>query len=530
MHFKDIFMTRLPFPSLQVRLQSPYNLILALLLAGLSISCSKLPKFDVAHKAAQAPPYAYNWESLLRYKQAPEWFRDAKFGIYAHFGPYSAINAPDTSDWYSRNMYQKHHPAYAYHRQYFGSQKDFGYKDFIPRFSAEHFNAEEWAELFVKAGARFAGPVAIHADGFAMWNSQLTPWNATKHGPKRDIVKELELAIKAKELKFMSSFHHHWKWGWYPTAETDNDTSNPKYATLYGPTVNQRAWGTKKASGKIDPLLHDLYPPKEFSDEWLALVQEAMHLYQPDMLWFDNRMTLIPEETRIKMMANYYNAAQGWEREVVLSYKTPDLKPGSATIDLERSRMKNIHPTPWLTDTSIAKNSWGYAEPLQYYSVQRIARDLADIVSKNGCLLLNIAPKGDGTIPKAQQDILKTLGLWLNENGEAIYATRPWKIFGEGPTQTPDGHLADLHFSGYSEHDVRYTQSKDNKTLYAIAFKAKAKALHYFPALATLNIKHIEALASKETLSWHISDKHLQVWGEENVENTFPYVIKIHLK
>ena len=184
------------------------------------------------------------------------------------------------------------------------------------------------------------------------------------------------------------------------------------------------------------------------------------------MIWFDTRMHLIREPYRLSMAANFYNSGREDGRDVILTYKNEDMAKGTATFNMERSRMRDIHPEPWQTDTSIASNSWGYVEGLKYYSTQRLLQDLVDIVSKNGCVLLNIAPRADGSIPQEQVDRLLAMGKWLEINGAAIYATRPWKIFGEGPAIIPEGHLADLKFKGFSAEDVRFTQSKGGKALY----------------------------------------------------------------
>ena len=180
-------------------------------------------------------------------------------------------------------------------------------------------------------------------------------------------------------------------------------------------------------------------PDKAFNDEWLGKIKEVVDNYHPDLIWFDNRMHIIDETHRLEMTAHYYNQAAGRNQEVVLTYKNKDIADGAGVIDLERSRMPDIYPDPWLTDTSIARNSWSYCPRLDYYSAERLIHDLIDIVSKNGCMLLNIAPHPDGSIPEPQKERLRAMGTWLHTNGEAIYGTRPWKVFGEGPTQTPEG-------------------------------------------------------------------------------------------
>ena len=198
------------------------------------------------------PSFEADWDSLQAY-ECPDWFRDAKFGIYSHWGPYSATFGPGGTDWYSRNMYIEGSKTHDFHLEKYGPLDEFGYKDFIPLFKAEKFNADEWADLYVEAGARFAGPVAEHAGGFAMWDSEVTKWNAADMGPKRDIVGEMEKASRKHGLKFVATFHHHYKWGWYPTLDTSTDTSDPAFSDLYGPPLSPKAFGTGEGHGGLNP-------------------------------------------------------------------------------------------------------------------------------------------------------------------------------------------------------------------------------------------------------------------------------------
>lgn len=499
----------------------------ALAILGCSMAC--------AQGNSSAVPFQPTWESLQRY-ECPEWFQDAKFGIYAHWGPYSAAQGDQNTDWYSRNMYVPGHANNKLHLKNFGPVSEFGYKDLIPLFTAEKFDADEWVDLYVEAGARFAGPVAEHADGFSMWDSQVTKWNAKRMGPKRDVVAEMRQAVRKRGLKFVTSLHHQWKWGWYPTSNPETDTANPEYAGLYGPTVPPGAWGSKRPNGQFDVMKPDPLPNAEFAAQWLAKVKEVVTKYEPDLLWFDNRMQTLPEPIRMQMASFYYNQAQKQGREVVLTYKQPDLQEGTATIDLERSRMPDIYPEPWLTDSSVASSSWAYASDIQYYSTDRLVDDLVDIVSKNGCLLLNVAPRPDGTIPEGQKQRLRGIGQWLRVNGKAIYETRPWKVFGEGPTKTLQGHLADLKFDGFVAEDIRFTRSRDGNTLYAIAlgWPAKDKGL----SIGTLNaenlagraIRSVRMLGCDETIDWSLSDDGLNVTFPNQKPCEYAFVFQVELR
>lgn len=415
---------------------------------------------------AATPPFQPTWESLSRY-ECPDWFRDAKFGIYAHWGVYSAARGSRNTDWYGRNMYTKGHPNRLEHEANHGPVSQSGYKDLVPLFTGEKFNAEAWADLFVASGAKFAGPVGEHADGFSMWPSRVNPWNAGAMGPKRDIVGEMEKAVRRRGLKFLVSLHHQWLWGWFPTWDQETDASDPRYASLYGPPYPPTARGHRKPGGGFDNMTVHPLPPVEWQQTWLTKVKEVVDGYSPDLLWFDNRLQILSEGVRQEMAAYFYNHARARGQHPVLTFKRPDLPLGTGTIDLERSRMPDIYPDPWLTDSSVSRGSWAFATDLELYSTDRLVDDLVDIVSKNGCLLLNIAPAPDGTIPVDQQERLRGMGRWLKVNGEAIYGSRPWLNYGEGPTQTPVGHLADVDFHGFASSDIRFTTN--GGFLYAIA-------------------------------------------------------------
>lgn len=492
---------------------------LAVLISLFAVACGKSKKAQTTFEP--------NWKSLQEY-EAPEWFRDAKFGIYAHWGVYSAARGSRNTDWYGRNMYKAGHPNNIEHLAKYGSLKEFGYKDFVPQFTAENFDADEWVDLYVEAGAKFAGPVGEHADGFAMWDSEVNPWNAADRGPKRDVVAEMEKAVRKRGLKFVVSMHHQWLWGWYPTWDKNTDAGDPANASLYGPKYPSTAQGISR-NGKWENMYADPLPSPEFQATWLAKVKEVVSGYSPDLLWFDNRMLLLTEEVRTEMTAFYYNHAVSNGQEPVLTYKRPDLKLGTATIDLERSRMPDIYPDPWLTDTSVSASSWAYATDLEYYTTDRLVDDFIDIVSKNGCLLLNVAPHPDGTIPEEQKDRLRGMGKWLRLNGEAIYGSRPWLSFGEGPTATPVGHLSDFEFDGFSNRDVRFT-TKDGQ-LYAIALGWPDNGKLIIRSLGlskySTEIKGVSLIGNEGTLEWERSTEGLEISLPAQAPCEHAFVFKI---
>jgi alpha-L-fucosidase len=328
---------------------------------------------------------------------------------------------------------------------------EFGYKDLIPMFTAEKFNAEEWADLFAKSGAKFAGPVAEHHDGFAMWDTKYSEWNAAKMGPKRDVVGELEKAIKAKDMKFVTAFHHAANWFFFPVHDKQYDTGDPKNHGLYG---------QYHQPGEMRN--------QEFINEWYDKIIEVIDKYGPDFIWFDFALDSLPEGYVKDFLAYYYNWAEKNGKEVVVTYKDHDIIPGAGVRDLELGQEPNITYNDWITDSSVDdRGAWGWANDLTFKPTNRLIDNLIDRVSKNGYLLLNVGPKPDGTIPEGAKKVLLEMGEWLGQNGEAIYNTTPWFIAGEGPTKVGDIQRQGFNESAavYKPEDIRFTVNGDN--LYA---------------------------------------------------------------
>lgn len=395
--------------------------------------------------------YEADWGSLKNHK-TPEWFRDAKFGIYTHWGPVTvgAEDGPGGVQWYGRSMYDPQSPTSEYHRKKFGDQNKVGYKDIVPLFKAEKFDAAAWANLFAKAGAKFAGPVAIHHDNFAMWDSKYTEWDSMDKSPKRDFTGELEKAIRKRGMKFIATFHHGFAWRYFEPAYKF-DGVDPGYDGLY-----------------CQPHKPGAPPTKAYLDLWLAKVNEVVQKYEPDLTWFDFGLgSVIPPEYQQRMFADYYNWAARQGREVGVAHKHRDIHQHTGILDFERGREDRLTPYAWLTDTSVGP--WFHQKSVGYKSVDEIVDVLVDIVSKNGCMLLNVGPAADGTIPLDAQRILLGMGDWLRVNGEAIYSTRPWAIFGEGPTTNTGGGFSENKDKPYTGQDIRFTRSKDGRTLYVIA-------------------------------------------------------------
>jgi alpha-L-fucosidase len=434
-------------------------------------------------------PFEPTWESLKNY-QVPQWYLDAKFGIFIHWGLYSV--PAFGSEWYPRFMYVKDRPEYTYHLQTYGPHTKFGYKDFIPLFKGEKWDPYAWVELFKKAGAKYVVPVVQFHDGFAMYDCPFTRWNSVRMGPKRDVAGELAKAARENGLRFCVSYHfaEHWFF-FHPGKLIDSDVNDPEYADFYGPAQPD-----------------DTSPDEAFLDHWLERLLHLVDTYRPSLVWFDwwiaERKSVFEPYLQF-FAAYYYNRGHQWGEGVVITYKHDAFPEGTAVLDVERGQLGEIRPLFWQTDTSICRRSWCNIKNHDYKSPEHIIRQLADIVSKNGCLLLNVAPRADGTIPEEQQEILLKIGNWLSRYGEAIYGTRPWVTYKEGPTDFPAGSFVDGQEIEFTPRDIRFTQKGDY--LYAIFMNSPEGDQLMIESLGTdkshsLDVKGVELLPQGEKLSW----------------------------
>lgn len=404
-------------------------------------------------------PFRPDWESLARY-QAPEWYRDAKFGIFIHWGVYSV--PAFGSEWYPREMYLEGSPINKHHVATYGPLTSFGYKDFIPMFKAEKFDPQAWATLFKNAGAKYVVPVFEHHDGFAMYDSGLSDWTAKKMGPRRDIGGELAVAVRAQGMHLGASSHRiEHDWFLDGGRKQASDVNDPTYAAFYGPAH-------PKLAAVDEPLAEDwTYVSPPYANDWIARNAEIVEKYHPDLIFFDwwiGQPMVRPYLA--KFAAFYYNESSKHGPVGIINSKLVDMQRTSAVLDIERGQLSSILPEPWQTDTSVSNQSWGYIENDTFKTPLFIVQQLADVVSKNGNLLLNVGPRSDGTIPDAVQQVLLAVGAWLKVNGDAIYGTRPWTRFGEGPTQVEAGSFHDTQTKPYTAHDFRFTTK--GETLYAI--------------------------------------------------------------
>lgn len=421
-------------------------------------------------------------------------------------------------------MYDPKTPEYAYHVRTYGSPDTFGYKDFIPLFTAKQFDPDEWADLFCKAGAKFAGPVAELHDGFSMWDSKLTEWNSARMGPKRDVVGELEQAIRAKGMKFLTTFHHAYNWWFFSKGREHGDCRDPKYQKLYA-----------------QPHEDGACPNEEFLTRWRDKLYEVIDKYRPDLIWFDFCLGRIRECYRREVLAYYYNRASEWQKDVVATYKQMPsgnyhLSPLTAVMDLEVGKMNTLTPYPWLTDTSVdagPNGTWSHVRNVGYKSVERLVHNLVDGVSKNGHLLLNVGPRANGSIPEGARECLRGMGKWLEINGEAIYDTVPWLVAGEGPTTATGGdHFNETNEVRFTAHDIRFTTKNNN--IYAICLGRPGEEItmrmfrerHY---LYPEDIASIGMLGSDQELDWKLDEDGLTVETPSKMPCEHAYAFKITL-
>jgi alpha-L-fucosidase len=477
---------------------------------------------DANQYIKQGPTHA-DYESLGQYGKVPEWFRDAKFGIFIHWTPF-AVPA-FANEWYWRNAYQKDSPEWKHHREVYGTQDKVGYKDIIPQFKAEHFDAGHWAELFKEAGARYVIPVAEHHDGFSMYDSGLSDWTVVKMGPKRDTLAELAKAIRAQGMHFgLSSHRAEHNFFLDGGRSFDSDVNDPKYASLYGPAHHwtYEQWGD---------LSHDFtYVSDAYTRDWLARSVELVEKYQPEMVYFDwwvGHPRFREPMTRFLSFYRNYGAAHGFD--TIEFYKNNALPANAATLDIERGQLGDIREQPWQTDTSISNASWGYIEHDSFKTPEFIVHQLADIVSKNGNLLLNVGPKADGTIPPEVESSLREVGGWLKQNGEAIYGTRPWNIYGEGPTKAVEGSFHDADTKPYTPQDFRYTYK--TQVLYAIELgKPAAGSTVVLHPGKGVRFSKVTLLGSDAVIAFEQGENEVRITVPAELPGKFAYAWKLILQ
>jgi alpha-L-fucosidase len=401
--------------------------------------------------------YTASWASVDTHNPAPEWFQDAKFGIYYHWG---AFGTPMYgSEWYPRNMYHSGSGEYDNNVSKYGDPKsDWPYNKFIDGGTAKDgtfvqfapklasaggkWDPEEWADLVVGAGVKFAGPVAEHHDGYSMWDSKVNEWNSVGKGPKLDLVGLQLEAYRKRGVRVMVSLHHAFNiQSYYDQAPTPSDDS------------------LKKLYGKL--------PAAQGQQLWLDKLKEVIAQYKPDLIWQDFDLGGIDEAKRLDFLATFYNMGLDEGKEVVATAKDGILEPHKGQVkDYERGGPADITTPYWLTDDAVSSSSWCYTQGLRYYSTNALIHSFLDRVSKGGNLLLNMSPMPDGSWPQEQKDILAAFGKFLKQNGTAVYNTRTFAVYGEGPTKMGGGGMGQP--TAMTSSDIRYTKSKDGDAVYAL--------------------------------------------------------------
>jgi len=463
--------------------------------------------------------YEYTWDSLKGHP-VPQWFDDAKFGIFIHWGPQSLWNGP----WASYQNPAKSYPSLR--KQFGAAPPEFGYKDVVPMFKAEKWDPEAWADLFQKAGARYVILTGEHHDGYMLGDSDLTGWCAAKIGPRRDIIADLGQAVRARGMKYAPSYHRERHAGMF---------SQKKFLEKSPPCKDIAE------EIRLNPEAEDLYGPFEYSDAFIADYvgrwKELERKYQPDFMWIDDIPFFYNDPTSpqvvryrdacLRMICDYLNTAQQWGKEVYLNNKgrQPNWPDGVGCYEKDRLNVDEVAKVKWQCPMTMG-HTWFYnpAEDAtdSYKTPTELIHLLCDITSKNGSLLLNVGPRPDGTIPEGMQERLLAIGKWLAANGEAIYGTRPWKVFGEGNGEA--NKPARPYTVPIRPTEIRYTQKGD--ALYAISLAKPAKPL-LLRAARDWNVGAVTLLGSMEGVVWTMTDTGLRLEPPTTAAGEHAWVFKI---
>lgn len=468
------------------------------------------------------------WSSLSQ-RKFPAWFQNAKFGIWAHWGPQAE---PEYGDWYARNMYVEGNGAYKFHLKKYGHPSEFGFKDVIHSWKADKFNADKLTALYKKAGARYIVALANHHDNFDNWNSKYQPWNSVNMGPKRDIVGDWKKAAVKEGLRFGVSIHNINSWGWYdPTRNAD--TTGVKKGIPYDGLLT-KADGIGKWWEGYDPS--DLYgpahkggvngdqPTQAYIKNWFLRTKDLIDTYQPDILEFDlwspsniwrqwvkfeNTSAENGMDQRAGMLIaqHYFNQERKWHKgadEGIITLKGIDAeRRGSMTQALERDYSKEILPDAWQLEESMG--DWHYqGEGRTYLSAAKVIATLSEAACRNGNLLLNVVMRPDGTLAGDQEASLLKVGNWLETNGEAIYGSRPFIVMGEGlnrmksRAELKEEHLPNV-LPSYSQEDIRFTTN--NGSVYAIVLVQPTKEL-LIKSFSGSKILSVSLLGNSDKVNW----------------------------
>jgi alpha-L-fucosidase len=508
--------------------------------------------FNATGEKMQQGPFKPTWPSLQAYK-TPAWFSDAKFGIWAHWGPQCQ---PEAGDWYARGMYQEGSWQYKFHLQKYGHPSVFGFKDVIHEWKAENWDPEALVALYKNAGAKYFVALANHHDNLDLYDSKYQPWNSVKVGPKKDLIGGWAKAAKQQQLPFGVSIHAAHAWSWYETAQRA-DKTGPYAGVPYDGKLTKEAGKNKWWSG-LDPqelyaqnhplsqnsldngAIHTQWnwgngvatPSQAYIDKFYNRTIELINKYNPDLLYFDD--TALPlwpaSDAGLRIAAHMYNKSikEKGTLQAVINGKILDEQQRQAMVwDIERGQSNAIEPLPWQTDTCIG--GWHYDRGIydrkEYKTAKTVIHTLVDVVSKNGNLLLNIPVRGDGTIDSEEKLVVEEIGRWMSINGESIYNTRPWQIFGEGPAQQSAAALTAQGFNEgkgkpFTAQDIRFTTK--NNVLYAIVMGWPDDGIALIKSLASGNtyrpgaITKVTLLGSSQPLAFEQTASGLVVHLPEN--------------
>lgn len=518
------------------------------------------------HETMLAGKYEPTWESLSQYGKAPEWFQDAKFGIWAHWGPQCQ---PEQGDWYARHMYDEGSTQYKWHVENYGHPSEFGFKDVINLWKADKWNPEQLMALYKKVGAKYFFTLGNHHDNFDLWDSKYQPWNSTNMGPKKDIVGGWEKAARANGMYFGVSIHSAHAWTWMETAQR-SDKEGPKAGIPYDGNITKEDGKGKWWEG-YDP--QDLYaqnhplsvesentgkihsqwawgngaavPSEEYCQNFFDRNVDMMNKYNPDLVYYDDTsMPLWPvSDAGLRSVAHFYNKSlkdnNGKNEAVVFAKVLTDDQKESLVWDVERGVPDQIQDKPWQTCTCLGH--WHYHKPTYdhngYKSAKMVVHMLIDIISKNGNMLLSVPMRGDGTIDDKEQAILENIAAWMAINEEGVFGTRVWKIFGEGPATEASNPLHAQGFNEgrnkpYTSEDIRFVTKGNSLYAHVLAWPENGKVI--IKSLAAGNplyeneIKTVELVGSNEAIKYDRTPEGLIVdLTDKEKLNDISLVIKI---
>ena len=485
--------------------------------------------FTIQLNAQKQQKINSSWKSLEQYR-CPDWFCDAKFGIWTCWNAYTV---PATGDWYAREMYKEGSPQYKYHLEHYGHPSKVGYKDIVERWKGEKFDPDNLVALFKEAGAKYIVAMAVHHDNFDLWNSKYHEWNSVNHGPRQDIIGKWETAVRKSGLRWGVTSHLERSWNWFSVnkgadktgefAGVPYDGNDPKYAGLY----------YKKYDGYNDQSYrYAIDPPLPIIEDYFLRMKDLLDQHKPDLFYFDGGIPF--GETGRKLISYYYNSNMKNHKgklEAVMCIKNYASGPycgdgyrnGVGLQDIESGQLSDINQSPWQTDISIG--DWAWKPNDIYKSPKLIIHQLIDIVSKNGNLLLNIPPREDGTLDNEAISLLKEIGKWIKVNGEGIYTTRPYTIYGEGPTKVEGGHFKKM--VELTKDDIRFTTKGDTIYAFVCGLPEKKISIKSFSKESYHKIKSVRMLGIDQNLNFIQTNSALEIDMPTGIPCDFAFCLKI---